>query len=146
PYVRPFFQVVEKQELSGVTRGRFWTQQRLLREYDFVSRKMTQRALAGRASALKRLKQGSTTVEFPSQRQGTENSTTVATPTPTPTPTSKKAINGFLARPDTPEFKAWQDYANRFDAKAFARELKERAFQGRAFNFETQWPPDHRKH
>lgn len=52
--------------------------------------------------------------------------------------------NGFQALPGTPEFSAWKSYASDSGKSALVRILNQREMEGRAFSFETQWPPNHR--
>jgi uncharacterized protein YdaU (DUF1376 family) len=68
--------------------------------------------------------------------------------TPTPTPIYKNGNGnlkkeGFIAKPQSPQFIAWKKYA--FDKKneALVRELIRREVEGRAFDFQTEWPPGH---
>ena len=55
----------------------------------------------------------------------------------------KEEIGGFKARPGSPEFLAWSAWAIDTDKKIFSKELKQRELEGRPFDFETQWPPQH---
>src|SRR5215831_5353617 len=67
--------------------------------------------------------------------------------TPTPTPTKKEGngqkanldANGFVAYPDSEEFKKWKAWAFEHQVTLW-RELQQRETEGRAFNFERQWP------
>jgi hypothetical protein len=48
---------------------------------------------------------------------------------------------GFIAHPDSPQFKAWLGYAKDVGKGGLLRELQKRDLEGRAFNFEAEWPP-----
>jgi uncharacterized protein YdaU (DUF1376 family) len=70
----------------------------------------------------------------------------------TPTPTYTKKIvgvngegkrEGFKSPPNSPEFVAWKQWA--FEKKtSLWRELVKREQEGRAFDFQNQWPPNHK--
>ena len=48
---------------------------------------------------------------------------------------------GFKAHPSTAEFKAWKEYYTKINP-SYLRELDVRELEGRAFEFESQWPPN----
>lgn len=47
----------------------------------------------------------------------------------------------FVAPSDSPEFRAWMTHARDTQQKSLVRELSKRELEGRAFAFESQWPP-----
>jgi len=48
---------------------------------------------------------------------------------------------GFKAFPHSPEFLSWKSYFNDIKKLSMVRELSRRELEGRAFDFESQWPP-----
>jgi len=54
------------------------------------------------------------------------------------TPTA--AVTGFIAPPDSPQFKAWLAHAKESGQQPLVRELQRRELEGRSFNFEAEWP------
>lgn len=49
---------------------------------------------------------------------------------------------GFLAPPHSPEFVSWKSHYTDIKKLSMVRELSKRELEGRAFNFESQWPPN----
>jgi hypothetical protein len=49
--------------------------------------------------------------------------------------------NRFKALPGSPQFLAWKAYFNDLNKPQMIRELNQRELEGRAFSFESQWPP-----
>lgn len=52
----------------------------------------------------------------------------------------------FPAMPNSPEFLSWKAYAKDSGKGGLTRLLDQRELEGRAFNFETQWPPGYKWH
>lgn len=59
-------------------------------------------------------------------------------------PPETKSTGGFSALPGSPEFQAWRTYFRDGGKAALVRQLEQRELEGRAFNFESQWPPGHK--
>lgn len=59
-------------------------------------------------------------------------------------PPETKSTGGYSALPGSPEFQAWRTYHRDKGDKGLMRILDERQLEGRAFNFESQWPPGHK--
>jgi len=55
-------------------------------------------------------------------------------------PPSEKS-GGFSALPGSPEFLAWRSFASDSGRQSLVRLLNQREMEGRAFSFESQWPP-----
>ena len=57
-----------------------------------------------------------------------------------PTSTAVATVTGFIASPDSPQFKAWLAHAKESGQQPLVRELQRRELEGRSFNFEAEWP------
>ena len=54
--------------------------------------------------------------------------------------TAETGSAGYVASPQSEQFKKWKAWAYEQSSRAFWRELQQREIEGRSFNFETQWP------
>lgn len=54
------------------------------------------------------------------------------------------SLERYTALPDSPEFMAWKAYAKDQGRGGLTQLLNQKEMEGRAFSFETRWPPGHK--
>lgn len=63
-----------------------------------------------------------------------------------PTPSSNTDLETrFAAKPGSPQFAAWKTWGVDSGRTGFVRLLSQRELEGRAFHFDSEWPPGHVK-
>ena len=60
-------------------------------------------------------------------------------------PPDRPMTDRFKAMPGSPEFLAWKAYFRDGNKPVLTRELNQRELECRAFSFESQWPPGHKR-